>query len=71
MKEIRDKSSSYLQKHTQFMEEFIKVQSNAYTGLGSDFLKGEKQDIFAGKLHLKAQQKTRKIGGQKKMPKPN
>lgn len=53
-------------------EEFKVIIDNVYTGLGSEFLRGEKQDIFAGKLHLKSSKRFAKIstpqmmGAQKK-----
>jgi len=71
MREIRDRASGYLQKHALLLEEFQKITANAYTGLGSEFLKGEKQDIFAGKLHLKAKSKQSALIGNKKQQKPN
>ncbi len=49
-------------------DEFSILQENAYTGLGSDFLKGEKEDIFSGKLNAKGKAKK---GAQNITQKPN
>jgi len=34
-------------------EEFKIISTNSFTGCGSEFLQDQKEDILAGKLHLK------------------
>ena len=42
LKEIQDKLSNFLQAQAQLLDELRHVAENAFAGLGSDFLRGEK-----------------------------